>query len=158
VSRRGLFCQLVIRIVIGIDRDVLGVSQDKGVPLIPQVSVQSVVQFGLRTRPFDGRELITAKSLFSAVGTDDTGLVVAAACLRKHFIAIIINRGEEDHSPFRKSISGSPRLSTLTPPGARLCLTATILDVRFFIIYSKNFFSLYCCVRYNSFSLYSAVI
>jgi hypothetical protein len=55
-------------------------------------------------------------------------------------------------------MSGSPRFSTFTPPGARLCRTATIFEVRFFIIYYKNFFSRYCCVRYSSFSRYSAVI
>jgi hypothetical protein len=66
---------------------------------------------------------------------------------RSHYIII-------HQSPFRKSISGSPRLSTLRPaPGALLWRKATILELRFFIIYSRNFFYLYCWVFYSSFSL-----
>lgn len=81
MPRTGLFGQAVVRTVIGIHSDILGVSQDERVSLLPQVAVQSVVQLGLVTPALNWRQLIVPESLASAVGTDHTGLVVASPCL-----------------------------------------------------------------------------
>ena len=81
MPRTGLFWQVVIGTVIGIHSDILGVSQDEGISLLPQVAVQSVVQLRLVTPALNRRQLIVPKPLPRAVRTDHSGLVVASPCL-----------------------------------------------------------------------------